>query len=294
MLKYAPISTLFFFLIGNSVAQNHDNVWLFGYAASSPDTLFGGSVIDFNKEPPLVYEKDRDMNIFTTMASACDSSGILQFYTNGISIQDTTDQLMVNGDSLNPGEYADSYQNFGYPLVMSEIVLPLPGEPSKYALFHLKLEDHPVYVLARTTLYLTIVDMSLNGGFGEVINKNVPILTDGRFGSVHAVKHSNGRDWWIVVINSKENICRILLLDENGLTGPTVSDFQPGLCCLPGLNELIFSPDGTKAALYNNTHGLTFLDFDRCSGIFSNPIYKHLPNSDLGALPFHRAPVFFI
>ena len=295
MLKAAFTLVLTVCFLGCSLfAQQHDNVWLFGYNAASPDTLFGGSVIDFSEEPPLVYQKDRQMNIDVTMASACDSSGVLQFYTNGISINDTTDQLMVNGDNLNPGEYADSWSWAGYFLVMSEIAIPLPGQPLKYALFHLKIENHPVYVLAETTLYMTMVDMGLNGGLGAVVSKNVPILTDGNFGTVHAVKHANGRDWWISVINSMDNTCHTFLFDTNGLSGPFVSDLQPGPCCLPGMNQLIFSPDGTKAALYNNTHGLTFLDFDRCSGTFSNPVFKSLPDSDLGSgIAFSQDSRFF-
>ncbi|MCB0522751.1 MAG: PKD domain-containing protein [Saprospiraceae bacterium] len=282
MLRAILIPCLLLFLFGKLYPQNHDYVWLFGYAAYSPDTLFGGSVIDFNKEPPLVYEKDRDMNIFVTMASVCDSSGILQFYSNGISVQDTTDQLMVNGDSLNPGEYADSYQNFGYPLIMSEIVLPFSGQPSKYAILHLKIEDHPIYTLAVTTLYMTIVDMSLNNGLGEVVSKNQVLLSDGRYGTINAVKHANGRDWWIWVAYERENKYQRFLFSEGELVGPEQIDAEPSYCCPNSVGTIVFSPDGLKAARYNVAYKLFVYDHDRCSGELSNPKAVSLPNSNLG------------
>ncbi|MBK8565638.1 MAG: hypothetical protein IPN76_20400 [Saprospiraceae bacterium] len=75
----------------------------------------------------------------------------------------------------------------------------MPGSKNKYTLFHLKLDYHPVFILARTTLYMTMIDMSLNDGLGEVIEINRELLTNGRFGSVNAIKHANGRDWWIYV-----------------------------------------------------------------------------------------------
>lgn len=281
MKQFLP--SLFFLCVFNlSFAQNHDYIWQLGAFANNPDTLFGGTVIDFNEEPPSVYQQDRDMNIDVTMASACDSSGQLQFYTNGISINDATDQIMINGDSLNPGQFANDFASSGYFLIMSEIALPMPGQPSRYVLFHLKVETHPVYVLAITTLQLTTVDMSLNNGLGEVLTKNEVLLSDGRFGVVNAVKHANGRDWWVWVTYGRENKYKRFLLAAEGLFGPDQIDPNPDFCCPESTGSIIFSPDGTKAIRYDVGFKFYLYDYDRCTGELTNPRFVSLPNSNLG------------
>ncbi len=268
--------------MGFGVAQNHDHFWLFGYDAWATDPLYGGSVIDFNAEPPLVYQQDKDMNIDVTMASTCDSAGVLKFYTNGISINDTTHQTMVNGDSLNPGEIADDFASIGYPLTSSEIVLQVPGSQHRYYLFHLKIDYHPIHVAARTTFYLTVIDMGLNNGLGEVVSKNQELLTDGWFGTVNAIKHANGRDWWVWIADYADNDYHYFLLTPEGLQGPYDYSAMPNFFYSNSEGQIIFSPDGNKAARYNVKHGVYFYDFDRCASTFSNPVFVPLPNSDLG------------
>jgi hypothetical protein len=294
MLRYALTAISVFVLLGVSFAQAHDNRWFFGGFASSTDTLFGGSVIDFSEEPPLVFKEDKTMNFDVTMASACDSSGQLQFYTNGIAIDDASNQTMANGDSLNPGQFATSFASSGYILIMSEIVLPLPGQPSKYALFHLKFETHPVFVFSISTLYMTVVDMSLNGGLGEVVSKNEVLLSNGRFGSINAVKHANGRDWWIWTTLGSENKYQRFLLTPSGLYGPDEIAADPAFCCPESEGTIAFSPDGTKMVRYNVAQGLIFYDFDRCSGTLSNPTEIPLPDSDWGGgIAFSQGSRYF-
>jgi len=143
------------------------------------------------------------MNLNATVASLCDSLGNLLCYTNGIYIANTNDEIMENGDGLNPGPVATDHAEGGYRLVFSEFFLPAPGNPGIYYLFHLKLDHHPVLVLAITTLYMTTIDMTQNNGLGAVTEKNFEILTNGNFGTLNAVKHANSRDWWILLSEKK-------------------------------------------------------------------------------------------
>ncbi|MCC6724807.1 MAG: PKD domain-containing protein [Saprospiraceae bacterium] len=282
MKRRFPIFAFVLLYLVECPAQKHDFVWMYGYNSNATEPYFGGSVIDFNSEPPLVYRQDRDMNLDITFTSSCDSLGILQFYSNGIAINDSTNNTMANGHGLNPGEFANNYQDEGYILVNSMIALPVPDSSHKIALFHLKLDYHPVYVLASTTFYITIIDMNLNNGLGKVIVKNQELLTNGRFGMVNAVKHANGRDWWIYVTDEVENNYSYFLLAPEGLQGPFEFQATPSFCCPHSLGQIVFSPDGNKVARYNVEHGVYFYDFDRCTGEFDNPVFITLPDGNVG------------
>ncbi len=273
------LSLLFPFIC---LAQGHDHVWMYGYSAWAVEDYFGGSVIDFNAEPPTIFRQDKEMNFNTTHAVMCDSFGVLKFYTNGIAINDATHNTMVNGSGLSPGEYATQYESEGYFTLNSAMALPVPNKPNLYMLFHLKIEHHPIYILANTTLYLTVVDMDKNDGLGEVVAKNQELLTNGRFGIVNAIKHGNGRDWWVYITHEVENNYSYFLLTPDGLQGPFYYSATPSFCCPLSVGQVIFSPDGNKAARYNVQLGVYFYDFDRCTGEFSNPVFIPLPNGDLG------------
>ena len=59
--------------------------------------------------------------------------------------------------------------------------------------------------LSSTEIYYSVIDISLNGGLGEVISKNNIALT-GLFGwGLSACKHANGRDWWVFAFNDCAN-----------------------------------------------------------------------------------------
>ncbi|MCB9338875.1 MAG: hypothetical protein H6577_12170 [Lewinellaceae bacterium] len=218
------------------------------------------------------------------MASICDSTGNLLFYTNGIQIANFEHQIMENGDSLNPGSIANANYTQGYTLVQSEVILPMPGNSNLYYLFHLRIDHNNIVGLYRNTLFYSKVDMNANNGDGKVVEKNQVMLdlTDmGRFGILTAVKHANGRDWWIWVTEHGLNNYFYFLLTPEGIGGPFEANLEPEFDVYT-LGKIVFSPDGKKMGRYETEHGLYFYDFDRCDASLSNPVFIPLPNSSLG------------
>ncbi|MCB9338864.1 MAG: hypothetical protein H6577_12115 [Lewinellaceae bacterium] len=182
--------------------QNHDFNWQYGDYYSLDPSNYNHFAIDFNGEPPAVYPVDRELNMGATMASICDSTGNLLFYTNGIQIANFEHQIMENGDSLNPGSIANANYTQGYTLVQSEVILPMPGNSNLYYLFHLRIDHNNIVGLYRNTLFYSKVDMNANNGRGKMAEKNqvmLDVTDERRFGILTAVKHANGRDWWIWV-----------------------------------------------------------------------------------------------
>jgi PKD domain-containing protein/type IX secretion system substrate protein len=263
--------------------QKNDAMWLFGSNLfSSTDPRWGPSVLDFHSDPPIAYEQERPMNLDVTVASICDSTGNLLFYTNGAWIANFTHEMMENGDSLNPGQITWNNYNSGLRALQSAIALPLPSNPGKFFLFHLKLDYDDVVTLARNTFYYSFIDMNENNGLGKVIQKNQELLTDERLGTLSAVKHANGRDWWVVVSDAFHYKYKKFLLSPIGASYVEEQDFGPTPERVHG--SLSFSNDGTKMAQYEvPLDNVVIYDFDRCTGEISNPVEVSLPDVELGA-----------
>ncbi len=71
------------------------------------------------------------------------------------------------------------------------VIVPCPGNDSIYYVFS-------VGVTSVYGLYYSIVNINANNGFGEVIQKNIQVMPDEQVDCISAVKHGNGRDWWVV------------------------------------------------------------------------------------------------
>jgi hypothetical protein len=258
-------------------AQQHDNIWLFGYESYTNTEGWGGSVMDFSDDTLSIYYEYRDMNLNVTNASICDTAGNLLFYTNGIYIANAIHEPMENG-GVNPGEYADDHSVYGYILDQGAIAIPMPESDSLYYLFHLS-KDYPIGELSYhcPELYYSLIDISHNNGLGKVIEKNVLIIEDTLdAGKLTATKHANGKDWWILVRQYNKNSYYSLLISPEGIINYGVQEFENPF--LVGIGQAVFSPDGSKYALYSlydheNLY-LNIYDFDRCTGMLSNPIQE--------------------
>ncbi|TAK50435.1 MAG: T9SS type A sorting domain-containing protein [Saprospiraceae bacterium] len=270
-----------------ATGQMHDALWLYGRHSAFGDPDYGSSVLDFSTEPPIAYKQEREMNLNVTVSSICDSTGNLLFYTNGAWIANFTHEMMENGDSLNPGEVTwDNYYS-GLTVAQSHIILPMPENPGKYYLFHERLDYHDVFVLAVNPCYYSVIDMNQNNGLGKVEEKNVVIVNDTTktFGKITAVKHANGRDWWVLFPQKAKNIFYRFLFSPDGVGDLLIQNLSPPYPW-PPLNSnafIAFSPDGSKLARYEIQHGLYLYDFDRCTGLVeNNPLFISIPGTELG------------
>ena len=265
--------------------DNRDNIWLFGYDSFTEPHL-GGSVIDFNPNTPEIYYEPREMDLAQLLASICDTAGNLLLYTNGLYIANAGHEMMVNGDSINPGPSTFSYPN-GLPISQGAIVLPIPESGSKYILIHGLLDIPPGLGPIYSHLYFTIIDMEPDNGLGAVTEKNVQVLEGTLLsGKITATRHGNGRDWWIMVSEHDTNRYFRMLLTPNGLE--EVQEQIVGDSVLQGIGQAVFTPDGSKYIRYDGVsvispgNFMNFYDFDRCSGLLSSQIELNVIDSAWG------------
>jgi hypothetical protein len=232
------------------------NVWTFG----------NGYGIDFNSGQPVQLPINA-LTSFEGCASVCDSSGQLLFYTNGETIWDRNNNVMLNGDSI--GGHQTSTQ--------SAIILPLPNHPKMYYVF---TTNHPGNGGTRELDY-SIVDLSLNNTLGEVVIKN-QFLEDSVCEKLAATRHCNGQDWWVVVRKANSDYFVSNLLTSLGLnsipvfsptTLPLSNTYPPG-----NLNifygQMKISPNGELLACAYGRTGFEILNFDNLTGETGNVIFR--------------------
>ncbi|HNL05522.1 MAG TPA: T9SS type A sorting domain-containing protein [Bacteroidia bacterium] len=271
------------------LGQGYNHNYLLGYdvVGMPPYTSSGKAIAEIDSINFNVFSQVRKMKFMEAQANISDSAGNLLFYTNGCWIANATGDTMVNGGGLNPGPFANGYCSFGFPKPITQVILPYPDSVGKYLLLH-QTGDVSVYP---RNLYYSIIDMSLDSGRGAVTQKNQIAFSDTLVFGVTACKHANGRDWWVAVLKDSSDVVFTVLLTPNG-----ISNIQQQHLNVPMHTSFssiqAFSPDGTKYA-YTKTEAtgimptpyirdLRILDFDRCTGQFSNPYVINLNDSNFG------------
>ena len=139
---------------------------LFGQSETSNWYFGNGAGITFNTDGSVTPLSNGKLNTFEGCASISNGFGGLLFYTDGIIVYNQDHAIMENGTGL-----------FGDPSsTQSALIVPKPGEPDIFFIFTVdtKIEEEDP---DRGLNYSTI-DMSMNGGKGRVIQKNIPLLAD--------------------------------------------------------------------------------------------------------------------
>ena len=255
-LKHIFLFVLILILNINAYSQGRNANWVFGDSAG----------IHFN-----------GLNVPTTFKTNCvskgetatisDTSGNLLFYVYGKAfisdpnsqIMDNTFKQMINGDSI----YGDTWFN-------TDIIIPLPNNDSIYLLF-------VALPTAGGVTYSTIKKVNVNDT-GMVLTKNNILLNNIMSDCIQAVKHGNGRDWWIITrlggIIPNDSFF-VWLVDPNGISGPYPS--KAGISALDGFHHISFNSDGSQFFEVSASGIIEEFNFDRCSGNITSNRILHYP-----------------
>jgi len=289
------ISAIFFFIIlvtNLIVAQDkRDYQWFLGKNQGGGGE-FRALKFDFNNRPFATELRNPGLNFGTNNVSICDKQGALLLYSNGCAIANREHEIMMNGDSINAGEFFDDYWfngscSFGYPGRQDMLILEDPNKEECYYVIHKRLDRHSDGSFQCSSLSYSYVDISLDDGLGGVTEKNIDFYTIDKFiwSYLTAINHSNGEDWWIIN-PGRDNKYYVFSVDNNGLNLSSVQDalheFDPDHASAAG--DAKFSPDGTMYAYFNHDDGLLLYTFDRESGVLSN--FRNLTLSEPQQLAF--------
>ena len=144
--------------------------------------------------------------ISSSICSISNEEGDLLFYSNGCEVFNALNERMPNGHSLSPGDIHDIVcQKYGYILPQSMVIIKSPRIDSSYYIIHLAATYDTSFKLMGGPLYFSKVDLTSDGGLGDITEKNKVIFLDS-IESFSMVKHGNGKDWWIVapILNSNK------------------------------------------------------------------------------------------
>lgn len=246
-------------LVCTGYAQNEGNIWYFG----------GNAGLDFNTTPPTPLTGS--MSTYEGCASIADPlTGQCLFYTDGITVWGRNHMAMP-GSLTTPLNGDPSSTNSG-------VIVPKPGSNNLYYVFTTAAQVGS-YGFPPTMCY-SLVDMNLNGGYGDLLSINNTIL-DSTTEKIAVVGSCDRSVYWIVGHRWNCDTFYAFRLTAAGLEPPVKSktgivhrDILGGGGFGESIGYMKFSSDGRKLAAVNyvSQNTLEVFDFDFSTGIVSNPI----------------------
>jgi hypothetical protein len=279
-----------------SQEYKRNNNWSLGY----------DPVVIFNFNSNLFIDTTDNINcgISTSASTISDTLGNLALFSNGFIIYNYEGNAVEDGYYVNCpyGKVLCNYYGGASLFDQTSIILPKKG--NTYYVFSTGMSDSVAnnYLNNIKTefdvLNYSVVDMDSNNGKGKVMQKNV-VLADNRHYwncAMQAVKHANGKDWWLVKADCNNNRYEEYVVREDTILGPYYQSITNiGDWCV-SFSEIYFSNNGKQMAssIYgkyegtlNNRNRVDIFDFDRCSGELTFKKYyiapydtSNYPNND--------------
>lgn len=259
---------LFYPLMG-IYAQKQGNIWMFGQ----------GGALDFNSGIPVPFTGSQIYGTPTQSgqymysegsSSISDSSGRLVFYSNGQTAWNSSNQVMLNGDSI-AGYYSSTSSAF---------IVPVPLNDSLYYLF----TTDGLERLLQGGLRYSIVDRCLDDGNGGVVasQKNI-LLLDTASEKLCAIAHPNGTDVWLIAHKHFTNAFYAYRITPTGINPPIIThigavhggNYSYYNGCGTAIGQMKASSNGLKIGfVFSNVSPAVaeVLDFNPTTGVLSNAI----------------------
>jgi hypothetical protein len=270
-------------------AQYLNNKWLMGIHGNYPYP-YGGTMVEFSNNMRTVTYQPINTYHNECFSGLSEKNSDWFLYTNGWVICNKDHDTLVNGGDLSPNSTgATSF--LGFPFISQSVFVPGDTVNEKHYLFHSNWEGAavvPVFgaVPFANKLFFSRIDPLAANGMGAVFSKNNVILEDTlEIGNVLAVRHGNGRDWWVVVKRFTKDLYYSFLVTPDSVYAPNVLNTDPTPAHVIG-GQASISPNGKFYASFSNGSQLRLFDFDRCNGGLSNYRYKFITNTLAGAVSF--------
>jgi hypothetical protein len=152
------------------------------------------------------------------------------------------------------------------------VIVPFPGNDSLFYLFHVGVSNN-------YGLYYSIININSD----SVIQKNIQLQSFPMVDCLTAVKHGNGRDWWLVFRRWNPNGLPPInefhsyFISPAGITNYSVQQIGTGNTTNGG--QITFNTKGNKFVFTNLVDLIEMYDFNRCTGVISNPVTIQPPGS---------------
>jgi len=256
-------------------AQPQNATWYFGYGA--------GMKFDSSGNPTALTD-----GILTSRANATaisDSDGNLLLYSDGHRVYNKYHQQVLHGDSLYTSRVINASGYHGSMSGCGSVLLPAFDDTAACVMFTCN-ELHTLTSGFQSGFVYNKISIS---GDSVVLPKNQMLYTapsDAEAVSerVLAIKHANGRDWWLLTHRLTSDAYWVWLYDPYGIHGPYEQHIGQYIDQSGYYGQMSCNSDGSKvlSACYGGYVNL--FDFDRCTGLLSNYFelgFPPYPNLDL-------------
>ena len=237
-------------------AQNlQNNKWYFNTAA-----------VDFNSGSPLAITGS-SMSTSEGSASVADkNTGSLLFYTNGITIWNRFNNPMPNGTGLLGGSPALTSST------TAAIIMPRPGNPNQYYVFTVDEQA------GSNGLRMNLVDMTLNGGLGDIVTgqKNILISNNNISEKLAYAPNATLTGYWLIARETIGNQYLAWEVNTTGISAAPVTS-TAGTPASNGAGYLKFNLDYNKLANAFVFGTVDVMNFNRSTGTITSNLSLPVP-----------------
>ncbi|MBK7468442.1 MAG: hypothetical protein IPJ43_17470 [Saprospiraceae bacterium] len=187
----------------SSYSQKHDYNWHLGYRIY--DTAYlphrGITNINFNTlslNPSFKYDSFKIIDFDWTCNDMSDEDGNYLFSYNGYTVENYLNQIIQNGKGGFSSQKTSKDVNYQGGLILNLKRL------NEFILVH---DKHNMELFSPNFqsdgLRYSLINIQHKINEGKVIKKDYKILEDTLdYGRLLSIKHANGRDWWIIRVDT--------------------------------------------------------------------------------------------
>jgi gliding motility-associated-like protein len=265
--------------------------------------------MDFGQTPLLVDTTKFLTGLTNGNSCISDTLGRLQLLTNGFYVFDQDAKVIAGGEKINTPLGTKLFDYYNGDGLWNQMSLILPKKNNQYYVFTTGMSDgaYDDWKVTQTefrfdVLTYHVVDMDAQDGQGEVVAKNKILMQDAYLSHnrMSAVRHANGRDWWLVKPHRNEQTFYLFLVQPDTILGPYTRQVNFNMDSIPiqwgsyGIQgQLSFSPNGEWMGSTEAGYGGVFVyHFNRCSGDLTNYHFFKQPQRDTLRYDFSIANCF--
>lgn len=166
----------------------------------------------------------------------------------------------------------------GWSTTQSALIVSRPGSAVLYYVFTIQDQSMP------GDFSYSVVDMSMQGGLGQVTVKNV-LIASNVVEKLCAVKDVSGNSAWVLVHERGSNELQSWMLTSSGLAGsPVISAVGDSVIDNDDfIGQMKFSPDGSKVGTtFRVGNFVNLFDFNTATGVVSNARHLDVPYATYG------------
>ena len=239
---------LLLYLPGCALAQYESSIWFDRFAG-----------FDFKTFPPQPLPVP-DVSLYqSSRGSVADKNGNLLFFSDGVHCYDRRGIVMPNGKGVTVQWGSTELPCF---------IAAVPGSESKFYLFLNRTPRSTVAGDSDRSLRYWVIDISANGGYGDVIEKDVVIMQNARDYYELLRLPGDSKGFWIVNadLGTGFSLFTHRITDKGVAGAPVVTHVQGGV----ENDYLKTSPDGKYLAVrIGQTRALAIFAFNSSTGEFA-------------------------